>query len=239
MQNPYGGAFKAGWNLSQEFVNMYLGHGGEFFKPGTAEPSINNAKGVAALNVIKKLTELSNPDFLTHDTNATKIDWESGNVAVMNLWGSGAATLLDDEVDQAIKADTRLAPPPTVGGGSDAATTLWWDGLAIAKNTSDENAEASFRALVGAASSTEMANANPNAAVWLIKGYTPGAAAVGVLASAQMGATPYPSIPHMGLLHGALSTEMVEFLQGNESAEKALADVEAAYRAKATEQGFL
>jgi hypothetical protein len=43
----------------------------------------------------------------------------------------------------------------------------------------------------------------------------------------------------MGLLHGALSTEMVEFLQGNESAEKALADVEAAYRAKAVEQGFL
>jgi len=54
-----------------------------------------------------------------------------------------------------------------------------------------------------------------------------------------MGATPYPSIPHMGLLHGALSDEMVEFLQGNESAEKALADVEAAYIAKATEQGFL
>ena len=37
MANPYAGAFKAGWNLSQEFVNMYLGHGGEFFKPGTAE----------------------------------------------------------------------------------------------------------------------------------------------------------------------------------------------------------
>ena len=43
----------------------------------------------------------------------------------------------------------------------------------------------------------------------------------------------------MALLHGALSTELVEFLQGNESAEKALADVEAAYVAKATEQGFL
>mgnify|MGYP003316741272 CR=1 FL=1 len=36
-----------------------------------------------------------------------------------------------------------------------------------------------------------------------------------------MGATPYPSIPQMGLLHGAMSDEMVEFLQGNESAEKA------------------
>ena len=59
------------------------------------------------------------------------------------------------------------------------------------------------------------------------------------IASAKMGATPDPSIPHMGLLHGALSTEMVEFLQGNESAEKALQDVEAAYIAKAKEQGFL
>ena len=239
MANPYAGAFKAGWNLSQEFVNMYLGHGGEFFKPGTTEPSINNAKGVAALNVIKQLTELSNPDFLTQDTNAVKEEWESGNVAIMHVWGSAAASLLDDEGDQAIKADTRLAAPPTVGGGSDAATTLWWDGISIATNTSDADAEASFRALVGAASSSEMANANPNATVWLINGYTPGDAALGVAAAAQMGAAPYPSIPQMGLLHGAMSNEMVEFLQGTESAEQALKDIEAAYIAKATEQGFL
>ena len=239
MANPYAGAFKAGWNLSQEFVNMYLGHGGEFFKPGTAEPSINNAKGVAALNVIKQLTELSNPDFLTQDTNAVKEEWESGNVAIMHVWGSAAASLLDDEGDQAIKADTRLAAPPTVGGGSDAATTLWWDGISIATNTSDADAEASFRALVGAASSSEMANANPNVTVWLINGYTPGDAALGVAAAAQMGAAPYPSIPQMGLLHGAMSDEMVEFLQGTESAEQALKDIEAAYIAKATEQGFL
>jgi ABC-type glycerol-3-phosphate transport system substrate-binding protein len=239
MANPYAGAFKAGWNLSQEFVNMYLGHGGEFFKPGTAEPSINNAKGVAALNVIKQLTELSNPDFLTQDTNAVKEEWESGNVAIMHVWGSAAASLLDDEGDQAIKADTRLAAPPTVGGGSDAATTLWWDGISIATNTSDADAEASFRALVGAASSSEMANANPNATVWLINGYTPGDAALGVAAAAKMGAAPYPSIPQMGLLHGAMSNEMVEFLQGTESAEQALKDIEAAYIAKATEQGFL
>ena len=239
MANPYAGAFKAGWNLSQEFVNMYLGHGGEFFKPGTAEPSINNAKGVAALNVIKQLTELSNPDFLTQDTNAVKEEWESGNVAIMHVWGSAAASLLDDEGDQAIKADTRLAAPPTVGGGSDAATTLWWDGISIATNTSDADAEASFRALVGAASSSEMANANPDATVWLINGYTPGDAALGVAAAAQMGAAPYPSIPQMGLLHGAMSNEMVEFLQGTESAEQALKDIEAAYIAKATEQGFL
>jgi ABC-type glycerol-3-phosphate transport system substrate-binding protein len=239
MENPYAAAFKSGWNLAQEFVNMYLGHGGEFFKAGTAQPNINNDKGLAALATLKKLTELSNPDFLTQDTNAVKVEWESGNVALMHVWNSGAASLLDDEGDQMIKADTRLAPSPSVGGGSIPATTLWWDGLGIATNTSDENAEASFRALVGAASSSELANNNPNATVWLIKGYTPGDTAAPVVDAANRGASPYPSLPHMSLLHGALSTELVEFLQGNESAEKALADTEDAYIAKATEQGFL
>ena len=239
MANPYGGAFKSGWNLGQEFVNMYLGHGGEFFKSGSAQPNVNNAKGVAALNVIKSLTELSNPDFLTQDTNAVKEEWESGNLALMHVWNSGASSLLDDEGDQAVRADTRLAPSPSVGGGSMPATTLWWDGIAIATNTSDENAEASFRALVGAASSSELANSNADATVWLIKDYKGGNTAGPVVDAASRGASPYPSFPHMSLMHGALSTELVEFLQGNESAEKALADVEAAYIAKATEQGFL
>jgi ABC-type glycerol-3-phosphate transport system substrate-binding protein len=239
MANPYAGAFKSGWNVAQEFVNMYIGHGGEFFKSGTAQPNVNNVSGVAALNVMKKLTELSNPDFLTQDTNAVKEEWESGNVALMHVWNSGASSLLDDEGDQAVKADTRLAPSPSVGGGSMPATTLWWDGIAIATNTSDENAEASFRALVGAASSSELANSNADATVWLIKDYKGGNTAGPVVDAASRGAIPYPSFPHMSLMHGALSTELAEFLQGSESAEKALADVEAAYIAKATEQGFL
>ncbi len=239
MANPYGGAFQSGWNLAQEFVNMYLGHGGEFFQSGTAQPNVNNENGVAALNVMKKLTEVSNPDFLTQDTNAVKEEWESGNLALMHVWNSGASSLLDDEGDQAVRADTRLAPSPSVGGGSIPATTLWWDGIAIATNTSDENAEASFRALVGAASSSELANSNADATVWLIKDYKGGNTAGPVVDAASRGASPYPSFPHMSLMHGALSTELVEFLQGKESAEKALADVEAAYIAKATEQGFL
>ena len=239
MKYPYAAAYKAGWNLAEEFVNMYIGHGGEFFKDGGAQPNINNAKGVATLNMLKKLADLSNPDYLTHDSEAIKVEWESGNVAIMTLWASRSGTLLDDEGDAKITAATKLVAPATVGGGNIPAATLWWDGFTLAKNRSDADAEASFRALVGAASSTDMANSNPNAAVWLINGYTPGDAAVGVLAAAKMGATPYPSIPQMGLLHGAMSDEMVEFLQGNESAEKALEDIEAAYIAKAKEQGFL
>ena len=35
MENPVGGAYKSGWNLAQEFNNMFLGFGGEHFKAGS------------------------------------------------------------------------------------------------------------------------------------------------------------------------------------------------------------
>ena len=67
-----------------------------------------------------------------------------------------------------------------------------YNGFGIATNTSDENAEASFRALLGAATSTEMANANPNATIWLIDGYSPGDTAGPVVDAANRGfITPY------------------------------------------------
>ena len=239
MQHPYAAAYKAGWNLAEEFVNMYIGHGGEFFKAGSAKPSINNAQGVATLNMLKKLADLSNPDFLTHDSEAIKVEWEAGNVAIMTLWASRAGTLLDAEGDAKITAATKLVAPATVGGGNIPATTLWWDGFTLAQNRSDADAEASFRAMAHAASSKEMVAKAADQAVWLIEGFKPGPKSIGVIKAVEMGAKPYPMLPQMGLMHGALGNEIVEFLQGNETAEQALKDVEAAYMTKAKEQGFL
>ena len=76
-------------------------------------------------------------------------------------------------------------------------------------------------------------------AVWLIEGYSPTEAAVGVFEAAKMATTPYPMLPYMGLMHSALGAELSDFMQGKESAEQALADVEAAYVASAKEKGFL
>lgn len=61
----------------------------------------------------------------------------------------------------------------------------------------------------------------------------------GVLATVAAGAAPYPMLPFMGLLHSALGDNIADYLQGNESAEQALMDIEAAYTAAATEQGYL
>ncbi len=241
MQYPLGGAYAAGWNLAQEFVNMYIGMGGEFFAPGTAAVSINNEKGVAALEMMKALSAYMNPDFLTHDSNATSAEWLAGNVALMNFWGSRTATLQAGEgaASAEIGPNTVVSGPLTVGGNPGRATTLWWDGFTVVKNISDADAEATFRALVHAIS-PEMLNETTMAqAVWMIDGYKPAPVAEGVFATIQAGATPYPMLPYQGLLHSALGDNIAEFLQGKEPAAQSLADTEAAYTAAAREKGFL
>ena len=239
MENPFTFNSKAGWNLAEEFVNMYLGYGGEFFEPGSAQPSINNAKGVATLNMLRSLTEYASPDFLTLDSTATTAQWESGEAALATLWGSQGAAILDDTGSTSeIVANTLLIGAPTVGGGDIPASTLWWDGFTIAKNISDEDAEASFLAMLNGIS-PENISANNDKAVWLSNTFKPGPTAVGVAETGKGGAKPYPMIPYMGILHGAIGENLSEFLQGTESAEQALSDIEDAYIAAAQEQGFL
>lgn len=241
MENPVGGAYQAGWNLAQEFNNMFIGFGGTHFKEGSAEPNVNSEAGIKALEMMKALSEYMNPDFLTHDSNATNAEYRAGNVALMNMWGSRAATLPTAEgVPQEVVDGFAIAGPMTVGGGDIPATTLWWDGWTVAKNISDEDAKATFIALTHAIR-PEILNDEETAieAVWLIEGYEPTPAAVGVFAAAQAGSVPYPMLPYMGLMHTALGNELADFMQGKESAEQALKDVEAAYTAAAKEKGFL
>ena len=229
---------KTGWNLGEEFVNMYMGTGAPFFKAGSAEVEINNDHGVAALNMLKSLTEYSNPDYLTYDSNATAAVWEAGQAALGIMWGSRGGPILDDEGStEEVTGSTVLTGAPTLMGDN-VASTLWWDGFTISANVSDADAEATFVALVNGISD-DVVRANNDAAVWLSAVYEPSAASAGVSATAMSGANPYPMLPYMGLLHGALGAEITEFLQGSETAEQALADVEAAYTAAAKEKGFL
>lgn len=239
-ENPIGGAYKAGWNLAEEFVNMYIGHGGEFFKPGSAEVAINNGQGKAALEMMKALTAYMNPDYLTHDSNATNAEMEAGNVMMMNMWGSRMGNLMDDEgAEPEVYENIKVGAPMTVGGGSIPASTLWWDGWTVAKNVSAEDATATFLAMKNGVSPSILTDETMTQAVWMIDGYTPGPVNDGVFAAINMSAQPYPMLPFMGLLHTALGDNIGDFLQGKESAEQALTDIEAAYSSAAKEKGFL
>jgi ABC-type glycerol-3-phosphate transport system substrate-binding protein len=239
MEYPVALNTKAGWNLGEEFINMYLGTGADMFKPGTAQVSINNAHGVASLNMLKQLAEYSHPDFLTFDSNTTQAMWEGGKLALATMWGSRTSGVLDDEGStKEVVMGTEFASAPSFNGGTMPASSLWWDGFIISKNVSDADAEASFIAMMNGISPA-MVQANNDAATWLIKGYKPSKASSGVTATAMNGAAPYPMLPFIGALHGAAGSELSDFLQGKESANQALADVEAAYNVAAKEKGFL
>jgi ABC-type glycerol-3-phosphate transport system substrate-binding protein len=240
LKNPVGGAYQSGWNLALEFINMYTGHGGEFFKAGTAEPTLNNAQGVAALAMMKELTTYMNPDFLTHDSNGTSAEWKAGNAALMNMWGSRTGVLMDKaNNDPKVAENTAVGAPMTVGGGKTPATTLWWDGWTVAKNVSDDDAKATFIAMKNAVAPAILTPETMGQAVWMIKGYTPAPVNKGVIDTMAMGAKAYPMLPYMGLMHTALGDGLAAFLTSKKDAATTLKDIEAAYTAAAKEKGFL
>ena len=240
MATPFCSTYKAGWNLGEEFVNTYLGMGGDFFKPGSAEPAVNNEKGVAALELMKSLTGYMSPDYLTFDSNVAMAEYEAGNCAILTLWGSRAAGIMDG-ADSApgVAENTVAAAMPSAGGNSIPATTLWWDGWTVATNISDEDAVATFLAMKAGTSPSILNAETMGQAVWLLDGYTPSAQAAGVNASVAGGARPYPMEPYMGAMHTALGDNIADFLAGKEDAAQALADIEAAYVTAAKELGFL
>ena len=239
MQYPVTGTYKAGWNLGEEFVNLYVGLQGEFVEPGTAVISVNNEKGVAALNMMKQLAAYMHPDYLTFDSTAVATQLTQGQHAMANVWGSRGSFVLDPANHaEGVTGNFEFAAAPTIGGGSTPATTMWWGGIVIAANQSDEEAEVAFQVMLEGADS-EMVRANNDLLVWLDPAYDPQPATVGVFASAAGGAPSYPMMPFMGLLHTAFGSNIADFLQGKESASQTLTDISDAYTAAAKEAGFL
>ena len=240
MPYPLAAADKPGWDLGAEFVNLYIGEGGDFFAPGAAKLAINNDKGLATLKLMKALTAYMPPDYLSYDADEMKATYLAGKVAMMDGWGSYAGSVIDPKgPNPEVAANTVLAGAPTIGSNGIPSASLWWDGFSIAKNISDADAEASFKVMMHALDPS-VAAAHPDAAPWLMKGFKPGAAQIGVMATASVStAKAYPMLPYMGLLHTALSNEIGDYLKGSKDEAKTLADIEAAYNAAAKEGGFL
>lgn len=232
-------ATMSGELLAYEFVNMYLGLGGELFKPGSAKASLDMNLALQALDILQQMTGYMNPDYLTFNSDAVIRMWEAGEVALVNLWGSQAAEF-DPEVSPSpeIATKTRFAAAPTVGGRNVPATTMWWDGFAIARNITDEDAAVAFQTMMYGLS-PEVAQDNPDAAVWLLRGAEPRPMAVGVHASMAGGAPSYPMAPYMPLLSNAFATNLAAFFTGRESAEQSLNDALRDYETAAQQAGFL
>ena len=235
---PLGATMKAGWDMAQDFNNMFVGYGGTWVNEDST-PNVNTEAGVNALETMKALTEYMDPEYLVADSTYVQQQLQQGKVAMANFWASRAGAM-DDEVESEVAGLVETAAAPRAMEGGPPSTTLWWDGIVIASNISDEEADAAFRvALEGM--DTEMVEANNDVAIWLIEGYEPGRLAMGAIQSAESDPPPtsYPSTAEMGLMHTALGNELPAFFTGERSAEETLAAVERAYTQSAKEAGLL
>ncbi len=233
---PLGGTYKTGWNLAEEFINMYFGFDGTFFGDDKM-PSINNETGLKTLKMMKALTTYMDPEFLVADSTYVQQQFQQGKIAMANLWSSRAGAMDDPDESQVVDKVAMEAAPRITENGK-PATTLWWDGIVIAKNISDEEADAAFRVAMEGLDE-EMVTANNDIAVWLVDGFKPGRLAEGAIASAIAGAASYPASTEMGLMHTALGDNLADFLTGEETAEQTLADIEESYITAAKEKGLI
>ena len=234
VQYPMGATWKPGFNIALDFVNLYLGEGGNLFNDDNT-PAISGAAGLQALETMGKLKEYMDPEVLQSDSTYVQKQFQQGKIAMANLWASRAAAM-DNADESNVVGLVQFASAAM--GSVRPASTLWWDGIVLAANMTDEQADAAFRVALEGLDS-EMVAANNEAAIWLIEGYAPGKAASGAAATAANGAVPYPASSQMGILLGALGNGLAAFITGDKDAATTLADIENEYLTKAKEENLI
>lgn len=266
---PIGGAFKAGFNLGGEFINIYLGLGGTFFNG--YNPSVNNSKGLRALRIMKKITDYMDSKYLISDSEYVQHQLIRGDIAMANLWASRAGAVssslffrnssepyrnssvpyashfssifsknnpIESDVFSYLLGIIKLSKAPAVKKGGFPATTLWWKGIAIAKNISEQEAKSAFK-LVMAGIDPENLEKNKSAAIWLTDAFLPNEPAIGAISSALAGSPNYPASGKMSILHIILGNEIGNYLEGKTSAESTLENIESEYLISLRKKGLI
>ncbi|MEM9902590.1 MAG: extracellular solute-binding protein [Pseudomonadota bacterium] len=238
VEYPLGMTLKSGWNLAQDFVNMYNGYGGALTGDAFAEISTSEP-AAKALEMMLALKEFTDPEVLVSDSTYVQQQFQQGKIAMANLWASRGGAMDDEAESQVVGLVNAAAAPLAMEGGA-PATTLWWDGFVIAKNIPDEVAEAAFRVAMEGLDS-EMVQAHQDAAIWLVEGYEPNRLAAGAIATATAQPAPpsYPSTSQMGLMHTVLGNELPAFFTGDRDAGSTLEAIQAAYLTAAEEAGLI
>lgn len=236
VQYPLGGTMKADWNIGIEFNNIYSGFNGKLVNADNT-PAVNSEAGVKTLELLKKLSEYMDPEYLTADATFVQQQFQQEKIAMAVFWASRAAALENPKESRVAGKMATAAAPRAVKGGI-PAVTYSWDAIAIAKNITDAEAEAAFRvALEGA--DAETVQKNNDVAVWLVEGYKPNPSAKGAIETIENDAKPAPSTVWRGLIDTAISANVPDYLLGKRTAAQTLAKIEADYTVAAKEAGLL
>ena len=200
-------------------------------------PAVNSEAGVKTLEMMKKLSEFMDPEYLAADATTVQQQFQQGKIAMSNFWASRVAALEDPRESRVAGKIATASAPAAIKGGP-PAVQFSWDGFAIARNITDAEAEAAFRVAVAGANA-DMVAANNDLAVWLIAGFKPGAAAKGSIDTLENGAPTSPSTSWRGVMDAATVKNVPDFMLGRKTAEQTLQKIAADYTTSAQEAGLL
>jgi multiple sugar transport system substrate-binding protein len=233
---PIAQTFAKGFDISTEFVNMYVGFGGKMFKPGTAQPAFNDEAGIKTIELMKSMLPFMTPNALASNSDDVMNQFQQGKAAMGVLWASRAARM-DDPAASKIAGKMEFAAAPAVMAGGKSATHLWWDGVAMPKNLTNDR-DVVFQVLMDALDE-DTTKAGNDATIWIRSVYKPTRFGTGVTLSAQAGAPIWPTEPYVGLATGELGKAIPEALGGAMTPKQALDAAALAYTKAATEKGFI
>ena len=233
---PIAQTFAKGFDVSTEFVNIYTGFGGKMFKPGTAQPAFNEEAGIKTIELMKSMLPFMTPNALASNSDDVMNQFQQGKAAMGVLWASRAARM-DDPAASKIVGKMEFAAAPAVMPGGKSATHLWWDGVAMPKNLTNDR-DVVFQVLMDALDE-DTTKAGNDATIWIRSIYKPTRFGTGVTLSMRAGAPVWPTEPYVGLATGELGKMIPEALGGTMTPKQALDAAAVAYTKAATEKGFI
>ena len=233
---PIAQTFSKGFDISTEFVNIYAGFGGKMFKPGTALPAFNEEAGLKTIELMKSMTAYMTPNYLASNSDDVMNQFQQGKAAMGVLWASRASAM-DNPAASKIVGKMEFAAAPAAVPGGKSATHLWWDGVAMPKNLTNDR-DTVFQVLMDALDE-DTTRAGNDATIWIRSIYKPTRFGTGVTLSMKAGAPIWPSEPYLSLATGELGKLVPEALAGTMTPKQALDAAAVAYTKAATEKGFI
>lgn len=75
---PFGAAYASGWELGNDFLDIFIGKGGRLVDPATGEAAFNGPEGLATLELMGKLYARMSPNALSIDFGGVKQQLQQG-----------------------------------------------------------------------------------------------------------------------------------------------------------------
>ena len=233
---PIAQTFAKGFDGSTEFINLYAGNGGKFFKAGSAEAAVAGDAGIKALETMKAMTKFMTPNYLASNSDDVMNQFQQGKAAMGVLWASRAARM-DDPAASKVVGQMAFGAAPAANTGGKSATHLWWDGVVMPKNMTADR-ETAFQVMMEALDEETMKKGN-DLTVWIRSAYKATRFGMGVYTSALAGAPVWPTEPYFGLLQAEIGKVLPDILTGTVSPRAGLVIASNAYNKAAAEKGFI